>query len=244
MLTVVLHASLDGKHKVVTSALNHYSLSRFMSQVSSSMGLRNAATAPDMGTAFGVIPGSAQVVTPTPSPTALSVSPTPSPTASTTRTVTLPPTADTLVQQASSTSNFGSSIALKADKEYISGTSSAINSYLQFAIPALTSGETITGARLSLNVTNATNDGPAIYRTTTGWSESSMTWASGRPGRTSSTAVGNFSSAALARVSTSVSGITGAGDVSFELAPDSTDGMDFSSLETTSQPQLVLTVSS
>ena len=54
VLTVVLHASLDGSHKVVSTALTHYSLSRFYSQTTGGSALRKAAAAPDMAEAFGL----------------------------------------------------------------------------------------------------------------------------------------------------------------------------------------------
>ena len=53
VLTVVMNAALSGKHKVVTTSLNHYSLSRFLSSMSASPGLNNAATAPSFAAAFG-----------------------------------------------------------------------------------------------------------------------------------------------------------------------------------------------
>jgi acid phosphatase len=54
VLTAVLHRSLDGSHKVVTTALNHYSLLRLYDQVLGAPLLRNAASAPNMATAFGL----------------------------------------------------------------------------------------------------------------------------------------------------------------------------------------------
>jgi acid phosphatase len=52
VLTVVLHASLDGSHLVVSTPLTHFSLSRLYSQVIGAPALRRAATAPDMAGAF------------------------------------------------------------------------------------------------------------------------------------------------------------------------------------------------
>jgi acid phosphatase len=52
VLTVVMNASLNGK--VVNSALNHYSLTRYYDQVLGTPPLRNAATAADMQAAFGL----------------------------------------------------------------------------------------------------------------------------------------------------------------------------------------------
>jgi hypothetical protein len=52
VLTVVAHPSLHSE--VVTSALNHYSLSAFLSAMSGSAPLRNAAGAPSFANAFGL----------------------------------------------------------------------------------------------------------------------------------------------------------------------------------------------
>jgi phosphatidylinositol-3-phosphatase len=57
VLTVVLHASLDGSHKVVSTPLTHYSLSRFYSQTNGGSPLRKAAAAADMAEAFGLTVG-------------------------------------------------------------------------------------------------------------------------------------------------------------------------------------------
>jgi acid phosphatase len=52
VLTVVLHASLDGSATVVQTPLTHYSLSRLYSQVNGAPPLREAAAAPDLAAAF------------------------------------------------------------------------------------------------------------------------------------------------------------------------------------------------
>jgi hypothetical protein len=47
--------------------------------------------------------------------------------------------------------------------------------HLRFTIPALAAGETISTAALSLQVTNATTNGPAIWRTSPTCTESTLT---------------------------------------------------------------------
>jgi phosphatidylinositol-3-phosphatase len=54
VLTAVIHRSLDGSHKVVTSALNHYSLLRMYDRVLGASLLRKASTASDMTAAFAL----------------------------------------------------------------------------------------------------------------------------------------------------------------------------------------------
>ena len=52
MSRVVIHPSQD--HRVVTTRLTHYSLTRLYDEVAGLPYLRNAATAPSMATAFGL----------------------------------------------------------------------------------------------------------------------------------------------------------------------------------------------
>ncbi len=54
VLTVVLHRSLQGRHQVVSSALDHLSLARLYAQVCHTAPLRDAARAPDLAAAFGL----------------------------------------------------------------------------------------------------------------------------------------------------------------------------------------------
>jgi hypothetical protein len=170
-------------------------------------------------------------------------------TAVSTRTLHVVAEGDTMVKQASPTSAFGKVKVLLADTQAGSTASTAIHSYLRFNIPALAAGETIIAASLRLHVTNTTGDGPAVYRSQNAGTAAELeriTWNSGRPVRVGTTPVGDFAGMLASGVghSTTVSGITGAGLVTFELAPQSTDDLGFSSREetTTRRPVLTLTV--
>ena len=162
-----------------------------------------------------------------------------------TRTVTVNPDADTMVKQAAPTTNFGSVTPLLNDKQE-AGASTAIQTYLRFTIPALGAGETITGVSLSLDVTDPTDNGPQVWRTSPSWTESGLTWNT-RPSRLSSAAIGNFGAIPVAgRVTTPVSGVTAAGQVSLQLYPESVDGVAFTArddLATAARPQLIVTIS-
>ena len=57
VLTVVMHPAVSGK--VVSTALTHYSLTRFYEDVAGVSHLNAAASAPDMATAFGLVPSPA-----------------------------------------------------------------------------------------------------------------------------------------------------------------------------------------
>ncbi len=160
-------------------------------------------------------------------------------------TVTLSPDADTMVKQGSPTTAYGSDALLQVDTQDVAGNAStAIHSYLRFTIPALQPGQSITGASLSFQPSNGTTNGPAVYRTATTWDESTLTWNSGLPGRTSGV-VGNYGSIGTSRVATPLSGVTEAGQISFELAPESDNGADLASKESLvieDRPQLTLTI--
>lgn len=54
VLTVVLHASLDDTHRVVSTPLTHYSLSRLYSDTLGAPPLNKAAKAPDLAAAFNL----------------------------------------------------------------------------------------------------------------------------------------------------------------------------------------------
>jgi hypothetical protein len=54
VLTTVITKSLNGAHKVVTTSLNHYSLTGFYNQVDGGAYLLNASTAPNFKAAFGL----------------------------------------------------------------------------------------------------------------------------------------------------------------------------------------------
>ena len=54
VLTTVIAPRLDGAHKVVATALNHYSLTLLYDQILRLPPLRNAAAASDMKVAFGL----------------------------------------------------------------------------------------------------------------------------------------------------------------------------------------------
>ena len=161
-----------------------------------------------------------------------------------TRTLRLPAAADTMARQADPTSGAGPAGSLVSDGQVTSGTASRATAYLRFAVPALAAGESVAGASLSLQVTNGTANGPAVWRTATAWTESGLTWNT-QPARSGTAAVGNMASVAAGRVAVPVSGVTAGGEVSFQLHADSTDGMAFASREATTigdRPELVLVV--
>ena len=72
-----------------------------------------------------------------------------------------------------------------------------------------------------------------------------MTYNTGQPARSGTATVGDFGAMAVGRVGTPISGITAAGDVSFQLYGEVIDGLDFASRENATvanRPQLTLTI--
>ena len=181
------------------------------------------------------------------------------PTGGTTRTVTVPVLADTMVNENLPTTGHGTATRLKLDYQVGTDTTSALQAYLKFDIPALAAGETITSAALSLEVTNDTENGPHVYRTGTGWAEPSLTWdtrnnlATATPpgaGPISTTAIGDAGSMLVGRRTIQLSGITSSGLHSFEVRQlagvDSGNDLIFASKDEPTvayRPTLVLTVS-
>lgn len=155
-----------------------------------------------------------------------------------TRTVTVVAEADAQVSNASPNTNFGSTNPIGVDND------GDVESLLRFDVPALASGESLASAKLSLNITNASTNGPNIKRTNPTWTEGSVT-NNTRPAKLDDTVDGNFGSVTTGRKETAVIDVTPGVDNSFELSPESTDGMDFNTKEatdSTKRPQLILTI--
>jgi len=94
---------------------------------------------------------------------------------------------------------------------------------------------------LRLFVTNASSDGPAVYATDNSWTETGITW-NNRPAATGGLIADIGPIEAGIWIEYDLTGqISGDGNYSFVLLPDSSNGVTFDSRETTSPPELVLT---
>ena len=145
------------------------------------------------------------------------------------------PTADAQVQEASASTNYGTSTALRVD----AGTDPDVESYLRFAVSGVSGS--VQSATLRLWVTDSTANGPAVYTTANTWSETAITWAN-RTARVGSGVDDKGSVPSGAWVDFNVTSlVSGNGGYNFVLAGASTDGIDFSSREaSTNKPQLVI----
>ena len=140
--------------------------------------------------------------------------------------------ADARVEQANPTANFGSSSRLVVDLAPVA------ESYVRFTVPALTGA--VTRATLRLRVQNATGDGPKVRATSSDWAESTVTW-NNRPAPLAVLAdSGKLAKNTWASYDVTAA-VTGPGPVSFHLAADSKDGVDFTSRQSSkNRPELVV----
>jgi fibronectin type 3 domain-containing protein len=152
--------------------------------------------------------------------------------------LTLSPDADARTEQASPTTNYATSY-LRAD----ASSSTLAESFLRFTVTGAPSGSVLS-AKLRLHSTsNGTVDGPAVFTTAAGWSETAINWNT-RLSPTSAATDDKGAIPASTWVEYDVASLVpGNGTYSFRLATTSSDGVNFDSRETTGlQPQLVLTV--
>jgi chitodextrinase len=152
------------------------------------------------------------------------------------QTVTFSPIADSRVEAATPSTNFGTNPLIGVD------FSPDVDAYLTFNVSGLSG--TVQSARLRLYAPNGSVDGPAVYQTTPGWGEMTLNW-SNRPeplGAPSDDRVAVPKNAWSEWNVTSF--VAGNGTVSFLLSQPGTDGADFHSREATAidlRPQLVVT---
>jgi len=153
----------------------------------------------------------------------------------------LNPTDDAYVKMSSPTSNTGSANAMRVRKT----SSETITSYLKFDVNNLSAP--VQSATLRLFVTDASNDGGAVYSvsnnykdTSTPWTESGLNWNNaplieGAPLAT----VGAVSAGTWVEIDV-LAAITGTGIYSFGVKNNSTDVVYYSSKEGSDKPELVM----
>ena len=147
--------------------------------------------------------------------------------------VTVAAAADARVERGSGNSNYGASSSLVAD------LSPQTETYLRFTITGVTG--TVTSAKLRLYVTNSADNGPALYSAGNSWTETGITWNT-KPPRTGEV-LDNKASVGEGWVEYNVLAAVAAGNgtYTFNLVPESTDGLGARSREASSnRPQLVL----
>jgi hypothetical protein len=151
-------------------------------------------------------------------------------------TYTFTPLADAQVMSDAPTTNYGTGSRLTVDG------GPAAQSLVRFNVNNIAG--TVTSARLRIYVNNPSPDGPTLYRTSSNWSETAVTWNT-RPSPTSG-ALGD-----LATVNSGTwveyavtSTVTSNGTYDFLLTSSNSDGSIYHSRESAEKPQLVVVTSS
>jgi len=168
--------------------------------------------------------------------------PTPTPTGGSENTSTFIALADARVAQAVPEENFGTQTTLQSE----ASPGFVQTSYLRFTVSGI-SGPIQSVKLLVFCPTNGTNNGPAVYLADNAWIESGaggITWDTQPPllssafdnqGVLGSNSWVEYDVTAL---------VTGNGTYTFALVADASDGITFSSRETLTPPQLVITLGS
>jgi hypothetical protein len=156
-------------------------------------------------------------------------------------TLTYTPTKDARVEEGNASVNYGGSSTLRTD----GGAGSRVDTYLQYAVTNIPTGEKVQSAKLRLwDTDNGTADGPAVYTSATGWSESTITWAN-RPAKSGSGVADKGTIASASWVEFDITPlVTGNATYSFVLSQPGTDGANYASKEhsdAAKKPQLVIT---
>ncbi len=121
------------------------------------------------------------------------------------------------------------------------GVDPDVESHLQFAVSGVT-GQVIE-ATLRIYASTGTVDGPAVYKTSAAWSETSITW-NNRPAKVGGPVDDVAGIAAASWVEYDVTSlVTGNGTVAVALATASSDGVDFHAREGAQKPQVVVRTS-
>ena len=151
-------------------------------------------------------------------------------------TVTFNPGADAYVEEDHPASNFGSAPTLHTDDD-------DAESYLRFFVDGL-QGK-VQNAKLRLFSTVDTVDGPALFATSSAWSESTINWNNKpAPSGAAVSDAGPISTGEWTEWDVTPA-VTGEGNVGFRLASAVSDGVEFHSRESATadrRPELVLTV--
>jgi hypothetical protein len=145
--------------------------------------------------------------------------------------------ADARVPEAKPDMNFGNDTVLFVDG---SDVDPDIETYIRFNVTGISGS--VSSAHVRLFVTDATQNGPAIYTTSNSWNEAEITW-NNRPAQTGVALEDKDALTVGSWVDYDVTNIvTGDGTYSFVLATDATDLVGFSSREGNAAPELVVTL--
>ena len=157
-----------------------------------------------------------------------------------TTTTTILPAADAYVKSTSANTNFGTASTLRV-KHDPSPSKTSLHSYLRFGVGGVLGP--VTSVKLRLFVTDASDAGGCVHSVPTAWAESGLTWSNAPDISDPSvachgaTVAGTWAEFTLPAESVPA----GATEVAFALQSTSTNSVFYSSRETASDPQLVVT---
>jgi chitodextrinase len=141
---------------------------------------------------------------------------------------------DARVAESAPSSNYGSSSYIRVD----GGSDPDVVSYLQFSVTGLE--QAVQKATLRVFATSDTVDGPAVHPTMNTWTERGITWNTRPPVGAAAYDIGAVKDGTWVDWDVTAL-VTGSGTYSFALVGTSSDGLNLSSREGGSSPQLVLT---
>lgn len=148
--------------------------------------------------------------------------------------LTFAPVEDAFVRADSPDANLGSEPLLSVDAD------SEKASLLKFSIAGV-AGRSVVAVRLVLRCEGSSASGGTVHVTSSGWSESTVTWNNAPPAGLALGSLGSVSSGKIYELWLP-GAIPGDGTYSFKLTSADTDGADYASRESGNPPQLIVTV--
>jgi glucose/arabinose dehydrogenase len=156
-------------------------------------------------------------------------------------TVSFLPLHDAYVKSSAATTNYGSAMTLRQRKS----SSETINAYLKFEVTGL--GGAVQSAKLRMYVTDASNDGGAVYAVSNNYLNTTTPWTQGGISWNNAPAISGAVLSAAGAVSLNAwieldvtSAVTGNGTFSFGLKSNSSDVVYYGSKEGSNKPALVI----
>jgi hypothetical protein len=156
-------------------------------------------------------------------------------------TLSFQPLHDAYVRSSSAGTNYGSAATLRARM----GSSETVNSYLKFEVAGL--GGAVQSAKLRMYVTDASNDGGAVYAVSNNYLNTTTPWTQGGINWNNAPAISGAALSAAGAVSLDAwveldvtPAITGNGIISFGLKSNASDVVYYSSKEGENVPELVI----
>jgi hypothetical protein len=151
--------------------------------------------------------------------------------------ITVIASGDTMVDNQSPDTNFGSEPTLEIEQE----EADIRRALIGFDVTDIPEGRTVAGVTLQVFQIDASEEGALVSFVDGEWSETETTWSSAPPVGAPITPLAGGVGAAVVELDVT-SAVTGNGRASFYLTTESDDGLDFDSREGQIPPTLVITL--